>query len=241
MVATLVAGGSYVPLDPCQPERAAAGAGGRARCRLVVTAACDGRRRRRPRPGAGSRRARRRGLPVVHVGLDAATRRVCRSRTSGWPATSSSPSESLPRPREAPRRPAVQRPDVRPDRHQRCSCPLCTGGRTRRSSPRTVPAGLRGIADNAELTWSKATPIAPRTAGTDAAGRTMRLRSLVVGGEAFRARLAKRLAERDCPAARIFNEYGPTEAVVGCMIHEAARPPISRTRPTSRSVGPPPV
>ncbi|MDH4144862.1 MAG: AMP-binding protein, partial [Acidimicrobiia bacterium] len=44
------------------------------------------------------------------------------------------------------------------------------------------------------------------------------LRTLVVGGEAFTRTLAMRLHEA-VPGAAIYNEYGPTEAVVGCMIH----------------------
>ena len=42
----------------------------------------------------------------------------------------------------------------------------------------------------------------------------------MVGGEAFGSALGRRLLGRG-GETRIFNEYGPTEAVVGCMIHEA--------------------
>ena len=78
--------------------------------------------------------------------------------------------------------------------------------------------GLAQIAQRTDLTWCKATPshlevllrLNPKSP----------LRTLIVGGEAFHARLARRLS-RTFPDLRIFNEYGPTEAVVGCMIHEA--------------------
>ena len=46
------------------------------------------------------------------------------------------------------------------------------------------------------------------------------IRTVVVGGEAFRRPVAAATALVCHPGVRIFNEYGPTEAVVGCMIHE---------------------
>ncbi|MEM9037198.1 MAG: amino acid adenylation domain-containing protein [Actinomycetota bacterium] len=44
-------------------------------------------------------------------------------------------------------------------------------------------------------------------------------RHVIVGGEAFRRPLAMRVVERCEPDVSVWNEYGPTEAVVGCMIH----------------------
>src|SRR5262245_28816884 len=46
-----------------------------------------------------------------------------------------------------------------------------------------------------------------------------RLRRLVVGGEALETGLARRVWERLGGRVEIINEYGPTEATVGCMIH----------------------
>ena len=46
-----------------------------------------------------------------------------------------------------------------------------------------------------------------------------RLRRLVVGGEDFKTATARRASEALGGAVEIFNEYGPTEATVGCMIH----------------------
>ena len=63
-------------------------------------------------------------------------------------------------------------------------------------------------------------------------------RALVVGGEALTAERLRFWAE-NAPGVRVFNEYGPTEAVVGCCVHEwaagAAGPvpigrPIANTR-----------
>ncbi|HEX8362163.1 MAG TPA: amino acid adenylation domain-containing protein, partial [Longimicrobium sp.] len=53
--------------------------------------------------------------------------------------------------------------------------------------------------------------------GHDLAGR--RIRTLVVGGEELKAPLARSIVEASAGEMRIFNEYGPTETVVGCMIH----------------------
>jgi amino acid adenylation domain-containing protein len=46
-----------------------------------------------------------------------------------------------------------------------------------------------------------------------------RLRTWIVGGEALESALARRLYERFFGNIAIYNEYGPTEATVGCMIY----------------------
>lgn len=78
-------------------------------------------------------------------------------------------------------------------------------------------AGLRAVASRSDLTWLKATPSHLELL-TRMLPRTHRITTMVVGGEAFPGRLANELAN-DHPGLEIFNEYGPTEAVVGCMIH----------------------
>lgn len=50
-------------------------------------------------------------------------------------------------------------------------------------------------------------------------GETIGTRAFVVGGEALPAHLAMEWRKR-APQVRIFNEYGPTETVVGCCVHE---------------------
>jgi len=49
-----------------------------------------------------------------------------------------------------------------------------------------------------------------------------RIRTLIVGGEQFTIDLADSVSTQ-IGDVRIFNEYGPTEAVVGCMIHQFAK------------------
>jgi len=48
---------------------------------------------------------------------------------------------------------------------------------------------------------------------------TTRIRTLIVGGEELTTTLASRTVEASGGRITIFNEYGPTEATVGCMIH----------------------
>ena len=46
------------------------------------------------------------------------------------------------------------------------------------------------------------------------------IRKMIVGGENLTRGIAQKARERFDGRVRIFNEYGPTEATVGCMIHE---------------------
>ncbi len=46
-----------------------------------------------------------------------------------------------------------------------------------------------------------------------------RLKKLIVGGEDFKASLARRISSLYVDNIIIYNEYGPTEATVGCMIY----------------------
>ncbi len=92
--------------------------------------------------------------------------------------------------------------------------PLLTGGGLVIIDQNGLP-GLTTIAGRTEISWLKATPshleLLVRLLPKD-----HRLRTLVVGGEAFGTALADELLAFNANA-RIFNEYGPTEAVVGCM------------------------
>ncbi|HEX8273687.1 MAG TPA: amino acid adenylation domain-containing protein [Longimicrobiaceae bacterium] len=66
--------------------------------------------------------------------------------------------------------------------------------------------------------------------------RTTRIRTLVVGGEDLPAALARSVVEASGGRLEIHNEYGPTEAAVGCTIHRFdperdARPSVPVGRP----------
>ncbi len=100
-------------------------------------------------------------------------------------------------------------------------------------------AGLAGLLQRAEgLALVKLTPshldiLGELLPGPELRGRT---RALVLGGEALAARgLAAWTVH--APETRIFNEYGPTETVVGCSCHEgSAAAPVSGTVPVGRPV-----
>ncbi|NGO44964.1 non-ribosomal peptide synthase/polyketide synthase [Streptomyces ureilyticus] len=66
--------------------------------------------------------------------------------------------------------------------------------------------------------------------------RTSDARNLVIGGEALDGDLLQRWRERH-PDALIVNEYGPTEATVGCVVHEIA--PGDQLTPGSVPIGRP--
>ena len=46
------------------------------------------------------------------------------------------------------------------------------------------------------------------------------IKSMIVGGENFKTDLAEYVQTHFNPDIRIFNEYGPTEATVGCVVHQ---------------------
>jgi amino acid adenylation domain-containing protein len=93
-----------------------------------------------------------------------------------------------------------------------------TGGRVVVFDQEPVTA-LGEIARDDRITLLKATP-SQLELFVRLAAEPRPLQTVVVGGEAFRRPVAQRMLDVCEPGVRIFNEYGPTEAVVGCMIHE---------------------
>jgi amino acid adenylation domain-containing protein len=107
--------------------------------------------------------------------------------------------------------------------------PFLTGGQIVVYQQNGLPA-LERFATDQQCNWLKATPshleILVRLLPA-----SHPLRVIVVGGEAFSVELADRLTGA-LPGVQLHDEYGPTEAVVGCMIHtyrsaEDPRPPES--------------
>ena len=99
--------------------------------------------------------------------------------------------------------------------------------------------GLRVVADDPSIDFFKCTP-SHLELWVRMIEPSPRDFTFVVGGEALSASLAARLATL-FPSAAIFNEYGPTEAVVGCMIHRfdpsadgRGDVPIGRPAPATR-------
>jgi acyl-coenzyme A synthetase/AMP-(fatty) acid ligase/acyl carrier protein len=61
-------------------------------------------------------------------------------------------------------------------------------------------------------------------------------RAFIIGGEALRAE-SLRLWREHCPKTRLINEYGPTETVVGCCIHEVqSGDPLEGSVPIGRPI-----
>ncbi|MDX2382310.1 MAG: AMP-binding protein, partial [Acidimicrobiia bacterium] len=99
---------------------------------------------------------------------------------------------------------------------------------------------LAQIADDDRITFLKATP-SQLELFVRLVDEPRPLQTIVVGGEAFRTSIARRTADSCTSEVRIYNEYGPTEAVVGCMIHRwdpdldhDADVPIGNAAPGSR-------
>ncbi|MBE9066938.1 amino acid adenylation domain-containing protein [Leptolyngbya cf. ectocarpi LEGE 11479] len=63
-----------------------------------------------------------------------------------------------------------------------------------------------------------------------------RVKTLILGGEDLKTSLAGAIANASNHPIEIYNEYGPTEATVGCMIH---RFQVESNAPTSVSIGKP--
>nr|MCU0268752.1 amino acid adenylation domain-containing protein [Acidimicrobiales bacterium] len=95
--------------------------------------------------------------------------------------------------------------------------PLLVGGRivVFRGSPQDA---LPAVAADPRIDLLKATP-SQLALVLQLGGELRSVRTLIVGGEAFRRPLALALHAVGHPELAIYNEYGPTEAVVGCMIH----------------------
>ena len=88
---------------------------------------------------------------------------------------------------------------------------------------RQMEALAEVLGSGAELTLAKLTPAhleALRNLLSEDAGK-VRARSFVVGGEALKGHVAGWWQEQ-ASGLRIVNEYGPTETVVGCCVHEVS-------------------
>ncbi|GIP23203.1 non-ribosomal peptide synthetase [Paenibacillus sp. J22TS3] len=96
--------------------------------------------------------------------------------------------------------------------------PLTSGRQLRIYPPRNHEYTLSRILQENKATVIKLTPshlaLLPDRQHPNAV-----LHTLIVGGESLKTSLAARIQERFGPSLSIYNEYGPTEATVGCMVH----------------------
>jgi len=80
-----------------------------------------------------------------------------------------------------------------------------------------VDMAIADVVRDNELTFAKLTP-SHLSFWSRESLRGSRIRTWVIGGEDLKTELARRIT-RDNPQRRVYNEYGPTEATVGCTIH----------------------
>ena len=94
--------------------------------------------------------------------------------------------------------------------------PLISGNAVVIYPPADAATTLRAIFNDPRTGAVKLTPTHLKLAIN--LGESMRPGCLIVGGENFETDLACELARKH-PHLKIYNEYGPTEATVGCLIH----------------------
>ncbi|TPI63758.1 amino acid adenylation domain-containing protein [Mesorhizobium sp. B3-1-3] len=115
--------------------------------------------------------------------------------------------------------------------------PLVTGGRivVYLGDPGVQSMVVLKVIDDNAVNIMKLTP-AHLAMIRDRNLETTRLRKFIVGGEDFKTELARDITNAIPHPIEIYNEYGPTEATVGCMIH---RFDIDRDQSASVPIGVP--
>ncbi len=113
--------------------------------------------------------------------------------------------------------------------------PLITGNRIVVCGGTSYESTVREILRDGQVDVLKLTP-SHLALIKDLDNRGSRVRRLIVGGEALTTELARRILESFGGEVEILNEYGPTEATVGCMLH---RFDLLRDRRSSVPIGGP--
>ncbi len=96
--------------------------------------------------------------------------------------------------------------------------PLVTGGKVVVYRADDGPSPVQRILENGRVDVLKLTP-SHLALIQDLDNNKRHVSRLIVGGEALPTELAQRVYESFGGRVEIFNEYGPTEATVGCMIY----------------------
>jgi amino acid adenylation domain-containing protein len=115
--------------------------------------------------------------------------------------------------------------------------PLITGGRivVYRGDPGVESMVVLKVVDDNAVDIMKLTP-AHLAMIRNRNLETTRLSKFIVGGEDFKTELARDITKAIPHPFEVYNEYGPTEATVGCMIH---RFDIDRDQSASVPIGVP--
>ncbi len=96
--------------------------------------------------------------------------------------------------------------------------PLVTGGRLRIYPDDTPGVPVIDVFRDDSVDLVKLTP-AHLALLQEVPGRSERIRTLILGGEDLRSETVRGVLDRFRDDIGIWNEYGPTEATVGCMTH----------------------
>lgn len=98
--------------------------------------------------------------------------------------------------------------------------PLISGGQIRvyREDPGAHGTVIFKVIEDNAADIVKLTP-AHLAMVRDMISSTSKMRKFIVGGEEFKSELARDITRNAGGPVAIYNEYGPTEATVGCMIH----------------------
>ncbi len=97
--------------------------------------------------------------------------------------------------------------------------PLTVGGKIKIYNCGNMIKAIESIAADNEINLIKSTPsqmsilLATKMVNEG-------IKKIILGGEALKSELVKDIQEMYGPNIEIFNEYGPTEATVGCMIYK---------------------
>jgi amino acid adenylation domain-containing protein/non-ribosomal peptide synthase protein (TIGR01720 family) len=98
--------------------------------------------------------------------------------------------------------------------------PLLSGNKIVICKERENLPGIMDVITEDNVDIIKATPSHLKLLQTGKGRENTRLKRLIAGGEQLETRLARDLTHRFQGDIEIFNEYGPTEATVGCMIYK---------------------
>ncbi|PQQ30984.1 hypothetical protein C6H64_08030 [Photorhabdus luminescens] len=100
-------------------------------------------------------------------------------------------------------------------------CPLISGGEIEIIDKESFEA-LQDVAKNQNLSHVKITPSQLNLLNQICDNKSS-LQTFILGGEQLESKLCKEITDKLKPGVTICNEYGPTEATVGCMIYRYQR------------------
>jgi amino acid adenylation domain-containing protein/non-ribosomal peptide synthase protein (TIGR01720 family) len=115
--------------------------------------------------------------------------------------------------------------------------PLVTGNKIFIYDEDDTQVSIASVIKNKQINVVKLTPSHLRVlVDNNLLSSGSEIRKLIVGGEVLDTQLARDVYERMGEEVEIFNEYGPTEATVGCMIYKFDLSDVNNTVPIGRPI-----